>query len=66
VTTPCAVLPAQPPEQRWRPENGLLALFDLACDHLFFEDYWRSTGGAKGGIWLGDEAPHGFPRGSAA
>jgi len=62
----CLYFPGSPPEQRWRPRNGLLALFDLARDHLFFEDYWRSTGGPWGGIWLGDQAPHGFPNGGAA
>jgi len=57
----CLYYPRSAPERRWRPENGLLALIDLARDHVFFEDYWRDTGGNKGGKWLGDEQPHGFP-----
>jgi len=57
----CLYYPRSAPERRWRPENGLLALIDLARDHVFFEDYWRDTGGANGGEWLGDEQPHGFP-----
>lgn len=57
----CLYYPRSAPERRWRPENGLLALIDLARDHVFFEDYWRDTGGVRGGEWLGDEEPHGFP-----
>lgn len=57
----CLYYPASPPPQRWRPENGLLALLDLTRDHLFFEDHWWASGGWRGGEWLGDEQPHGFP-----
>ncbi|MBN1093456.1 hypothetical protein JKP75_13310 [Blastococcus sp. TML/M2B] len=57
----CLYFPDSPPWRRWRPVDGLLALIDLARDHVFFEDYWRATGGHRGGTWLGDEAPHGFP-----
>ena len=57
----CLYYPRSAPERRWRPENGLLALIDLARDHVFFEDYWRQTGGEKHGVWLGGEQPHGFP-----
>lgn len=57
----CLYYPRSTPERRWRPENGLLALIDLARDHVFFEDYWRDTGGKSGGEWLGAEQPHGFP-----
>jgi hypothetical protein len=57
----CLYYPWSAPERRWRPENGLLALIDLARDHVFFEDYWRHTGGVNGAEWLGDEQPHGFP-----
>jgi len=57
----CLYYPRSAPERRWRPENRLLALIDLARDHVFFEDYWRDTGGHDGGQWLGDEQPHGFP-----
>ncbi len=56
----CLYYPHSAPERRWRPENGLLALIDLSRDHVFFEDYWRDTGGEVGGQWLGDEQPHGF------
>lgn len=58
----CLWYPHDPPERRWRPAHGLLALIDLARDHVFFEDHWRATGGRRGGEWLGDEQPHGFPR----
>jgi hypothetical protein len=57
----CLYYPLSGPERRWRPENGLLALIDLARDHVFFEDHWRDTGGEPAGEWLGDEQPHGFP-----
>ncbi|WP_434319014.1 hypothetical protein ACQ86L_0375 (plasmid) [Leifsonia sp. P73] len=51
----CLYYAADPEERRWTPSRGLLALFDLISDHLFFEDYWRETT-----EWLGPEAPHGF------
>lgn len=57
----CLYYPLSVPERRWRPENGLLALIDLARDHVFFEDHWRATGGDPDGEWLGAEQPHGFP-----
>jgi hypothetical protein len=58
----CLYYPRSAPERRWRPENGLLALIDLARDHVFFEDYWRDTRDEDGaGEWLGAEQPHGFP-----
>lgn len=58
----CLYYPMSPPGQRWRPANGLLSLIDLTRDHVFFEDYWRATGGERGGTWLGAEASHGFPQ----
>jgi hypothetical protein len=58
----CLWFPHDPPERRWCPRDGLLALIDLARDHVFYEDHWRATGGRRGGEWLGDERPHGFPR----
>jgi hypothetical protein len=57
----CLYFPWSPPERRWTAADGLLALLDLARDHLYFEDYWRRTGGPHHGEWLGDEAPHGPP-----
>lgn len=45
--------PNAPPEERWMPEDGLLALIDHARVHLFKEAYWRETG-----LWPGPEAPH--------
>ena len=57
----CLYYPRSAPARRWQPENGLLALIDLARDHVFFEDYWRQTGGEDRGVWLGDEQAHGFP-----
>jgi hypothetical protein len=62
----CLWYPADPTDRRWDYTHGLVALLNLARNHLFFEDYWRETGVAGGpgrnaGTWLGDEAPHGFP-----
>ncbi|AMM34783.1 hypothetical protein SA2016_4131 (plasmid) [Sinomonas atrocyanea] len=56
----CLFYPGDPPERRWTAEAGLLALLDLAGDHLFFETYWRHSGGHRGGRWLAPEAPHGY------
>lgn len=56
----CLFYAGDPVEHRWTSDKGLLSLFDLIADHLFHEDYWRSTGGSRRGIWLGREAPHGF------
>lgn len=50
----CMWLPEDPPEERWLPKDGLLALIDLAVLHLFREAWWRETG-----VWPGREAPHG-------
>lgn len=57
----CLYFPHSSTAARWTPAKGLLALFDVTRDHLFFEGYWRSTGGHRSGVWLGDEQPHGFP-----
>ncbi|MGY5883435.1 hypothetical protein [Modestobacter lacusdianchii] len=57
----CLYYPLSPPGERWQPKDGLLALIDLTRDHLFFEDHWWATGGKRGGQWLGEEQPHGFP-----
>ena len=60
----CLYYPRDPEARRWQHTDGLPALLEVIRDHLFFEDYWRATGGdGRGhgeGIWLGDEAPHGF------
>lgn len=50
----CLWYPADPPELRWVPADGLLTLFGLATQHLFLEAWWREHG-----EWLGPEAPHG-------
>lgn len=50
----CIWHPNAPPDKRWLPEEGLLALIDYARVHLFKEAYWRGTG-----RWPGPEAPHG-------
>lgn len=55
----CLYYPLAPPHERWRPVDGLLALVDLARNHVFLEDHWRATGGYSGGEWLGPEQPHG-------
>jgi hypothetical protein len=57
----CLYYPLSPAHERWRPADGLLRLIDLVRNHLFFEDHWRATGASQAGIWLGAEAPHGFP-----
>lgn len=49
----CIWYPTDPPERRWVPDDGLLALFGLAAQHLFLEAWWREHG-----EWLGPEAPH--------
>lgn len=56
----CLFYPGDPPDRRWTAEDGLLALLNLTGDHLFFETYWRHTGGRRGGMWLAPEAPHGL------
>lgn len=57
----CLYYPLDPLEQRWHAQLGLLSLFGVIADHLFCEEYWRSTGAWSGGQWPGQEAPHGFP-----
>lgn len=54
----CMWPPSAPAEERWMPDEGLLALIQYARVHLFREEYWRGTGGRDDGIWAGDEAPH--------
>jgi hypothetical protein len=44
-----------PPELRWLPEHGLVALIEMTRRHLFREAWWRETGGWDGGEWLGPE-----------
>ncbi len=56
----CLWWPWSPVEQQWTADDGLLPLLNLVRDHLFFEHYWRLTGGHPRGRWLGAEAPHGF------
>lgn len=58
----CLYYPWDPPERRWTAAHGLLTLLNLTRDHLFFELYWRASGGRRGGVWLAPEAPHGDPR----
>lgn len=55
----CLYKPHDPPQRRWRNGDGLLALLDVVRRHLLLEHGWRLTGGHRGGIWAGDEAPHG-------
>lgn len=56
----CLFYPGDPLERRWTSEAGLHALLGLIGDHLFFETYWRASGGFAGGDWLAPEAPHGY------
>lgn len=44
-----------PPELRWLPEHGLVALIEMTRRHLFREAWWRETGGWDGGEWLGPQ-----------
>lgn len=57
----CIWLAEDPPEMRWVPADGLLALINHTRIHLFKEAYWRETG-----EWLGPEAPHAAPAGGKA
>lgn len=56
----CIWYPTDGDDQRWIPEDGLLALIGMTTTHLFKEAYWRETG-----EWLGEEAPHGILPGEA-
>jgi hypothetical protein len=49
----CIWFPDDPPELRWVPGDGLLALVEMTRVHLFKEAYYRETG-----EWLGDEVSH--------
>lgn len=49
----CIWYPSDPPDQRWVPDDGLLALCAMIAVHLFKEAYWREHD-----QWLGDEFPH--------
>lgn len=59
----CLWYPRDGDDLRWSHTMGLIALFNLARKHVFYESHWRSTGGMgpPSGEWLGEEAPHGFP-----
>lgn len=49
----CIWYPSDPPDRIWVPDDGLLALFGMAAEHLFKEAWWRENG-----EWLGEEHPH--------
>lgn len=53
----CLYYPYDPVHLRWTPAQGLTALYDMASEHLYFEDYYRRNNR----VWLGREAPHGLP-----
>lgn len=61
----CLYYPHDSEDRRWVAEDGLTALLDLVRNHLYYEMRWRDTGGHTGGVWLGNAAPHGFPRGES-
>lgn len=61
----CLWFPGDPRERRWTSGKGLLDLLNVSIDHLLAEQYWRATGGHDGGIWMFDEAGHGFEREAA-
>jgi len=50
----CLYYKDDPPERRWKEDDGLLRLFDLARQHVTAEHLWRKTR-----RWPIDEAPHG-------
>ncbi len=50
----CLFYKDDPRERRWKAEDGLLRLFDLARRHVTGEYLWRATG-----RWPVEEAPHG-------
>lgn len=50
----CIWYPNDPPSRKWVPDDGLLALFGMATEHLFKEAWWREHE-----EWLGEEYPHG-------
>jgi len=50
----CMWDPSDPPERRWTPDKGLLALIETALVHLFQERHVAVTGEA----WPGEEAAH--------
>lgn len=50
----CLFYKDDPPERRWKTEDGLLRLFDLARRHVTGEYVWRTMG-----RWPVQEAPHG-------
>jgi hypothetical protein len=52
----CLYYREDPDERRWRPENGLLGLFDIARLHVTNEHEWRRTS-----RWPAKDAPHGEP-----
>jgi hypothetical protein len=49
----CIWHPSDPPDRKWVPDDGLLALFGMAAEHLFKEAWWRENN-----EWLGEEHPH--------
>jgi hypothetical protein len=61
----CLYYPDDPPDRRWIADKGLLDLLYLVVDHLLAEQYWRATGGLEGGVWMFDEAAHGFTQEAA-
>ncbi len=56
----CLWNPRDPPDRRWTSDKGLLDLIEIVRRHLFLENYWRATGGHRGGQWLVEDAPHGL------
>jgi hypothetical protein len=50
----CLYYVNDPDERRWKPQDGLRRLFDLARRHVTGEYLWRTTG-----AWPVEEAPHG-------
>lgn len=56
----CLWHPHDTDDRRWLPSDGLLALIEHACRHLFAESWWRTTD-----AWLLQQAPHGLNRKSA-
>lgn len=52
----CMWKPGDPPDARWRPQDGLLKLLDTAVTHLFKERHFALHPDEG---WIGEEVRHG-------
>ncbi|WP_143226971.1 hypothetical protein [Actinomadura mexicana] len=56
----CLWYPLDSESRRWTSDKGLLDLIWIVQRHLFLENYWRMSGGHRGGKWILEDAPHGL------